>query len=184
MEPGFRGLPLTIGSNPTSGWAGATLGLRRHLCGFFNRPDDQYRVLLPFIKDGFECGDKAVHIIDPRRREEHVRRLRSVGIDTDATQQTGQLEIREWTDAHLRGGVFDPDRTRGMIHDIRQHSQQQGFPHVRFVTHMEWALEARTSVDALLEYEASANLASAAAAEALRTRFSGAFACGSDRKMD
>ena len=41
--------------------AGSQLGEVRHVCAFFNDADEEYRVLLPFIKDGFECGDKAVH---------------------------------------------------------------------------------------------------------------------------
>jgi hypothetical protein len=139
--------------------AGSILGTQRHICAFFNTHDDQYRVLLPFIKEGFERGEKAVHIIDPRRREEHVRRLRSVGIDPAAAQQTGQLDLREWADAHLRGGFFDQARTRALIEDIRERSKQEGFWRIRFVTHMEWAVEARPGVDALLEYEARANLA-------------------------
>jgi hypothetical protein len=28
----------------------------RHICAFFNSHDDEYRVLLPFIKDGLELS--------------------------------------------------------------------------------------------------------------------------------
>lgn len=136
----------------------AILDAHSHVCAFFTSQDDQYRVLLPFIKDGFAGGEKAVHIIDPRRRDEHVRRLRKVGIDATAAQHAGQLDLREWSDAHLRGGFFNQGRTLGLIDDIRLRSQQQGFRRIRFVTQMEWALEDRSGVDRLLEYEASANL--------------------------
>jgi hypothetical protein len=53
-------------------FGGSMLRAQRHICGFFNTLDDQYRVLLPFIKEGFERGEKAVHIIDPKRREEPI----------------------------------------------------------------------------------------------------------------
>ncbi len=33
--------------------AGSQLGDVRHVCAFFNNDDEEYRVLLPFIKDGF-----------------------------------------------------------------------------------------------------------------------------------
>ena len=36
-------------------------------------------------------------------------------------------------------------------------AKQQGFPLIRFVTHMEWALKNKGRVTDLLEYEASAN---------------------------
>jgi len=43
--------------------AGSQLGQTRHVCAFFNSDEEEYRVLLPFIKDGFECGDKAIHVV-------------------------------------------------------------------------------------------------------------------------
>jgi hypothetical protein len=137
---------------------GTTLGPHRHICAFFHSPDDHYRILLPFIKDGLDAGEKAVHIIDPRRRAEHVQRLTAIGIDVTVAQADGRLDIREWADAHLRDGFFDRDRTHQIIAGIRERSAAAGFPRTRFVTHMEWALEDRPGVEGLLQYEAKANL--------------------------
>ena len=137
---------------------GAVLGASRHVCAFFRGTDDHYRTLLPFIKEGLERGEKAVHILDPRRRADHLCRLAGAGIETAEAQHTHQLEVRGWSDSHLLDGLFDPDRTRALMGDIRRRSAEEGFPNARFVTHMEWALESETTVDALLEYEARANL--------------------------
>jgi hypothetical protein len=137
---------------------GTILGAQRHICGFFKSYDDQYRVLLPFIEDGLKRGEKAVHIVNPMRREEHIRQLHSAGIDVADAQKNGQLDLLEWSDAHLRGGFFDQNRTRAVIHEIRRRAREQGFRRIRFVTHMEWALEHGLDVDGLLEYEASTNL--------------------------
>jgi hypothetical protein len=63
------------------------------------------------------------------------------GIDVAAAQQDGQLELREWAQAHLQGGFFDQDKTLALIDEIRRQAKEQGFPHIRFVTHMEWVLE-------------------------------------------
>lgn len=38
--------------------AGSQLGAARHVCAFFHNPDEEYRVLLSFIKEGFACGDR------------------------------------------------------------------------------------------------------------------------------
>jgi hypothetical protein len=145
-------------SRPPIRLAGRLLGPRRHICAFFNSRDDEYRVLLPLVKEGFDCGEKAVHIIDPRRRDEHSQGLASVGIDAGVAQKTGQLDLREWADTHLRDGVFDIDRMLELFAEIRETSRAQGFSSIRFLTHMEWVLEARLGIDALLEYEARANL--------------------------
>jgi hypothetical protein len=136
---------------------GSVLGHPRHICAFFSGRDDEYRVLLEYIKDGFECGEKAVHTIDPTRRDDHLRRLASAGIDVAATRQTGQLELRDWGNTHLRNGRFDQDVTLALFADIVKGARQQGFPLIRFVTHMEWALENCRGVEHLLEYEAKAN---------------------------
>jgi hypothetical protein len=45
--------------------AGSRLDEVRHVCAFFNSDEEEYRVSLPFIKEGFELGDNAVHVVNP-----------------------------------------------------------------------------------------------------------------------
>jgi len=47
-------------------------------------PDDEYKALLPFIKEGLERGERAFHVVDPELRETHLRRLAAL-----------EFEIRE-----------------------------------------------------------------------------------------
>jgi hypothetical protein len=148
-DPSERSRPIRLG--------GSMLGTPCHLCAFFNSHDDEYRVPLPFIKDGLETGEKAVHTVDSQRRDEHLRRLASGGIDVAAVRDSGQFELRSWTDTHSREGHFDQRRTLALFEAIVKDSKERGFPLIRFVTHMEWALENRPRVDDLLEYEARAN---------------------------
>jgi hypothetical protein len=138
-------------------FAGSVLGAQRHICAFFHSSDEEYQVLLPFIKEGFERGEKAFHIVDPKLRVEHTLRLASVGIDVEAAEKTGQFELRNWADAYLRDGHFDQDRMLALIQEVLDDGIQQGFPLTRLVAHMEWALEDRPGVDDLVEYEAKLN---------------------------
>jgi MEDS: MEthanogen/methylotroph, DcmR Sensory domain len=55
-------------------------------------------------KRGFARGEKVFHIVDPARRDDHLRRLASAGIDVTAIRQRGQFELRTWTDTHLCNG--------------------------------------------------------------------------------
>jgi len=41
-------------------------------------------VLLPFIKDGFERGDKAIHVVSPNQHRDPLQRLAGIGIDSTA----------------------------------------------------------------------------------------------------
>jgi MEDS: MEthanogen/methylotroph, DcmR Sensory domain len=152
----LRGGALRESERPIR-FAGSVLGAQRHVCAFFHSRDEEYRVLLPFITEGFERGEKAFHIVDPALREEHLRRLESVGIDVEAAAQQGQFELRNWADAYLRDGHFDQDRMLALIQEVLERGRQQGFPLTRLVAHMEWALEDRPGVDDLVEYETRLN---------------------------
>ena len=137
--------------------ASSVLGAKRHVCAFFHSPDEEYRVLLPFIKEGFERGEKAFHIVNPKLREDHLKRLRSTGIDIVAAEQSGRFELRNWADAYLRDGHFDQDRMLALIKEVLEGGTQQGFRLTRLVAHMEWALEDFPGVDDLVEYETRLN---------------------------
>jgi hypothetical protein len=147
--PGDASQPIRFG--------GSVLDAQRHVCAFFHNSDEEYRVLLPFIKDGFEQGEKAFHIVDPKLRAEHCLRLAAAGIDVEAAESRGQFELRNWADAYLRDGHFDQNRMLTLIQEVLDGARQQGFARTRLVAHMEWALEDRPGVDDLVEYEAKLN---------------------------
>jgi hypothetical protein len=137
--------------------AGALLDKYRHVCAFFHTPEEEYRVLLPFIRDGVDRAERAFHIVGPHERADHQRRLREVGIDVEGAMETGQLELRNWEDAYLRDGHFDQDRMLALIQEVLDGGHERGFALTRLVAHMEWALEDRPGVNDLVEYETRLN---------------------------
>src|SRR5580704_4427519 len=78
-----------------------------HACAFFTSKEEEYRVMLPFMAEGFEAGDKLVHIIDKNHRAERAARLNEAGIDVETAEQNGQLELLPWEQAHVVDGYFD-----------------------------------------------------------------------------
>jgi len=137
--------------------AGSVLDRSRHVCAFFHSKEEEYRVLLSFIKDGFEQGERAFHIIDSRNFPEHLRRLQEVGIDVAQAERKGQLEVRRWEDAYLRDGHFDQNRMLALLEEVLVAGKAQGFPLTRLVANMEWGLEDRPGVDDIVEYETRLN---------------------------
>jgi MEDS: MEthanogen/methylotroph, DcmR Sensory domain len=138
-------------------FAGGNLGGHRHICALFNSIDEEHRVLRSFFKDGFDRGDKAFHLVDPELREEHLRRLAEAGINVHEAMDTGQLEVRRWQDAYLRGDHFDQDAMLALIEEVLQSAAAAGYPLTRLVAHMEWALLDKPGVDNLVEYETRLN---------------------------
>lgn len=138
-------------------FAGSRLDRNRHVCAFFNSEDEEYRVLLPFIKDGLAGGDKAVHIVDPARQHSHLRYLAAAGIDVADVQSRGQLEIRSTTATYFRDGRFDPDRMLAAFEDIAIGSLRSQYSLSRIVCQMEWASHHQDCIDDLVEFESRVN---------------------------
>jgi hypothetical protein len=132
-------------------------GENRHICAFFNGMDEHYRVLQSFITDGFENGDRAFHLVDPERQEDHLRRLADAGIDVDDATASGQLEVHPWADGPLDGGRFDQDTWLAAFEEVLQSGAGSGYPRTRFLAQMEWALVDLPGIDDMIEFETRVN---------------------------
>jgi hypothetical protein len=137
--------------------AGSVLGRSRHVCAFFHSKEEEYRVLMPFIKDGFQKGDRAFHIVDPNHRPSHLQRLEREGIDVSNAEASGQLEVRRWQDAYIQDSYFDQYRMIGTIKEALDPASRQPGRVTRLVANMEWALEDLPGVHDIVEYETRLN---------------------------
>jgi hypothetical protein len=144
-------------ATPLIPFAGSQLGGVRHVCAFFNSAEEEYRVLLPFIKDGFARGDKAIHLVSPGRCLDHLRRLAAAGIDLTAAERSGQFELRTNTDGYLREGRFDQDRMLEVFEQLASGNAKERFRDSRIVCQMDWAAGNRSHIDHLVEFESRVN---------------------------
>lgn len=137
--------------------AGGNLGQHGHICAFFNDFDEQHRVLRSFIKEGFERGDKAFHIVNSGLWEDHLKRLAEAGIDVEQAMGSGQLELRRWQDTYLRDDRFDQDAMLALLEEVLQSGTAAGYPLTRFISRVETGLVDKAGVDSWLEYETRVN---------------------------
>jgi len=138
--------------------AGSQLGELRHVCAFFASDDEEYRVLLPFIREGLSCGDKAVHVVNPEQLQQHLSRLAAKGIDTTAHQRSGQLEIHNNTEVYLRDGRFDQDQMLATFEEMARDARTVGgFPSSRIVCRMDWASGEPSRIEDVIEFESRVN---------------------------
>jgi DcmR-like sensory protein len=138
-------------------FAGSRLDESRHVCAFFNSDEEEYGVLLPFIKEGFECDDKAIHVVNPGQRQEHLRRLTEAGIDHGSAEERGQLEVRTNTDEYLRDGRFDQDRMLDAFEHMASGNAKGPFPRSRIVCRMDWAGDGTSHIEDVIEFESRVN---------------------------
>lgn len=130
-----------------------------HICTFFRSSAERYRVLMPFIREGIEQGDRAFHIVNPSVRSEHAQRIAEAGIDATRAEAAGQLEIIGWDQAPLRGGSFNQSAMLSLLPVLLNDGRTRGFPITRFIADMAWVLNDPGALDRLLEFECRANLA-------------------------
>jgi hypothetical protein len=114
-------------------------------------------VLESYIQEGIEAGEKAIHICDPRLKHDHLQRLDRMGVPASDCTRAGQLEVLGWNEAYLKEGRFDGDTMMALVEEAIKTSQNEGYPRVRLMGHMEWALEDWPGVQRFMEYEARVN---------------------------
>ena len=115
-------------------FAGAFLRDYRHVCALFATQDDEYRVLAPFISDGFKNGERGITVV-PDDRENHLDRLREEGIDVEATRRSRQLEVLGSRETYLRNGRFDQHAMLDFIRQALDAGRALGFARTRVVAH-------------------------------------------------
>jgi DcmR-like sensory protein len=127
-----------------------------HICTFFRSSDERYRVLMPFIREGMEQGDRALHIVNPSHRSEHAQRMAEAGIEAPAEVE-GQLQILGWDEGPLQGGSFNQSAMLSLLPALLNDGRTRGFPITRFIADMAWVLNDPGAPDRLLEFECRVN---------------------------
>jgi hypothetical protein len=136
--------------------AGRTLAQKRHVCAFFNSREEQNKVIIPFLKEGLDRGEKVLRIMDPHMRDDYLSQYSAGGMDVHAAEQNGQMEVRHWHETYLQNGRFDVDSMLTLLEEGLQKNREK-YGLTRAVGNMEWALEPAPGVTDIVEYEAKLN---------------------------
>lgn len=136
--------------------AGCSLGDCRHVCAFFVTPDDEYRTLLPFIRDGLERGERDVNVV-PSGRLDHVGRLLEAGIDVESALASQQLQVLYSENTYLHDGRFDQDAMLSVLPGLLEAGRKLGYHRTRLVAHAEFVLADESDAHDFVEYEARLN---------------------------
>jgi len=141
-------------------FAGSMLRDYRHVCAFFNSPQEEYDTLLPFVRDGLERDERAYHVLPSQYRDEHLEQLRRAGIDVAAAQLRRQLEVATSEETYLHGGRFNKDAMLVRIEEALKSGATLGFPLTRLIAHAEtvlWHPEDWSSINEWIEHETRLN---------------------------
>jgi hypothetical protein len=152
-----RGRAMEVNLEQSIHLAGFNLGKHRHVCVFFHTQDQEDKVLVPFLKEGIDHGEKAFCAVEPKMRMHLLEKLRLAGIEVTLAEKLGQLELKNWEETYLQDGRFNQDAMLALIQEISSQGAEQGFALTRFVARMEWASRYGVRINELLEYETRIN---------------------------
>jgi hypothetical protein len=132
------------------------LGLEHgdHVCGFYYAPEERDAMLLPFLREGLQNGDKCVAVIDSTRPEELVVRIEGA----EAAAASGQLELYDADIAYLSTGSFEPELTIDFWeHRAKQLADDGEFDFIRLLGELSWLDRSGAPREAIVRYESWAD---------------------------
>lgn len=136
--------------SPAVRLGGVQLGRSRHVCAVFDGANDAAAVIVPFVLDRLDAGDRVVHLVESR--DAALTRL-APALDVPSAVESGQLDVRSWTDSYLEGGEFSRPRMLATVRRSLRDGQARGFPATRLIGDMGWAREGVPGVGDLIAYE-------------------------------
>lgn len=137
---------------------GETLHGPLHICAFFDSREEQYEVLLPWLKEGLKNNETVMSILECDMHHDHCSRLSNAEIPVEETLANGQLKVVATEDTYLHGGAFAAERMFNLVEQALIESRNSPYGSFRGCGEMQWALKNIPGTDELMEYEARLNL--------------------------
>jgi hypothetical protein len=141
---------------PTSlavGISGVQLTPGDHICAFYPSLAERDEILIPYLREGLEAGDKCICIVDATDSEGV---LSALGTESSRLDRQ-QLEVQRAQDTYLRDGSFSIESMLEFWDRSIGAAVSGGFAFARAVGEMTWALLQMPGVEELVEYEARLN---------------------------
>jgi len=119
----------------------------------YETDEEHQAVIVSFLRQGLERGDKVLYIADVHTPEQVMEYLRQDGLPPEPYLTCGQLVIRTADDTYCRGGGFDPDAMVALVREETQRAVAEGYAAMRGTGEMTWALSPLRDSRPLLDYE-------------------------------
>jgi hypothetical protein len=128
-----------------------------HACAFVDSRDEQYDILMPYLKEGLAANAHLITMVGRANLLDHHQRLRKSGLDPSLLAASGKLSVSTAEETFPRDGSVTPQSILQHWEARIDEAHRCGFSAVRGFGEMDWALAALRRTDELLEYEARVN---------------------------
>jgi MEDS: MEthanogen/methylotroph, DcmR Sensory domain len=136
---------------------GETLNCPVHVCAFFDSREEQYEVLVPWLKEGIDHKEEVFTILSGSLHNDHCSRLAHSGIPVQEAINNKQLKVVASEDTYLQEDNFAAQRMFSLVEKAIIDAENGPYSRFRGCGDMEWALQNLPGTDELIEYEARLN---------------------------
>jgi len=127
-----RQLPLFLRESAMETSHVSSCGKHDHLALIYDSQEEQFDIVIPFLRMGLERQEKVVYIVDEASATPAVKAaMERYGIDVESATASGALAILTKHDAYLKNGDFDPDWMMGFLSEAVEATKREGFRAVR-----------------------------------------------------
>ncbi len=139
------------------GFGGISIPLGSHIAAFYRNREEQRSIVVPFIETGLKRGARCIYIIDKEIGDGPEEFSPGANVDVEAVLASGQLSILTTEETYLSEGYFSPEKMLNLSETFLRTAQKEGYGEVRIIGEMTWALQERSGVEQLMEYESMLN---------------------------
>ena len=135
---------------------GVELNPGDHICAFYSTLAERDEIVIPYLSEGIAAGDKCIAIVDSGGPDRILAELGS-RVDLDSCRHHRQLDLHVAADSYTKGGRFSTKAMLDFWDTLVGGAVADGYPFVRAVGEMTWALRQVPGVEELIGYEAQLN---------------------------
>lgn len=133
------------------------VALGEHACGFPATDAERRAQMLAFVRDGLRAGERVYYAVDGVEQDRVREELENDGLDVERLQEKGQLKIHPAAELFGPEGRFEVGPTLVRVKALVDRARQAGYPGVRLLSEMSWALRGWPGSEAVGEYELKLN---------------------------
>ena len=124
------------------------------MCGFYYSPEERDAMLLPYLREGLQRGDKCVAVVDSSRPEEVIAHIPGA----DEAVASGQFEVYHSDETYLQTGSFKPELTIDFWEVRAKQLVDEGeFDFIRLTGELSWLDRSDTPREDIVRYESWAD---------------------------
>ncbi len=150
---------MTLQKNITNRLDGTSYyGTSSYHHGFLYQTEADYRaVVLSFLSEGLQQGERVLYIVDGGATEANLAFLEAMEGDITAYIRRRRLVVQDAEAVYHRKGYFDPEDVIARLRSETERAIADGYAGLRVTGDMRWVLKGLLDVRRLLEYEAKLN---------------------------